>query len=283
MALPFEEATAELRREVRERHHRIIASLPRQAPTQVFLADVAGQSLDLSIKLEDVIMSLSTITIDPPAADRNAHQRKLDTALGLLRTAQPVAAAVFGRTTAACKYDCSSVAESLSFDDDLPGLSHSQVKAIKSSYAHSQQLEARARLPSPQYGYSRRLHSQLAAATATLQSQPVSVSAASALPATPAPVPARRPDAAATTNGRAIYPCRSCNVLGHWRDDGVCKPEDVKANIMRLTALLNPGQLALPAPGQGTSGMNLVLLVCIFTFTCFDLYFELFWLSLFLV
>jgi len=51
---------------------------------------------------------------------------------------------------------------------------------------------------------------------------------------------------------RARFPCRACGVRGHWRADGKCKPEDVRAYMARLATLPIPGQLALPGPSGRT-------------------------------
>jgi len=258
MALPFENASDSARRDARDRHHRVIASLSRSSPTQAFLADTASQALDVSIRLEEVILQLASVTVNPAEAERAATTAQLASALATLRSLHPATAAIFGRTAAACKYDCTAVAEAVALDDDLPGLSSAQLRNIRSTYSQSQAAASAARSrSSASSSQFRRLQYQLSAATATLQGSGPSppASGATSAPSSSTPSAPRR-SAQLDTNPRNIYPCRSCNVLGHWREDNMCRPEDVRANIQRLAALLNPGQLALPAPGQGTSGMT---------------------------
>jgi hypothetical protein len=58
-------------------------------------------------------------------------------------------------------------------------------------------------------------------------------------------------------NPRERFACHACGVRGHWKGDqpSQCRPEDVRAHIARLTAMVgqygpppNIGQLALNAP-----------------------------------
>jgi hypothetical protein len=65
------------------------------------------------------------------------------------------------------------------------------------------------------------------------------------LPARPAPVPVPR-------DGKSLYACHACNVKGHWKGDGKCRPEDVRADLTRLSALVHP------AP----TGTELIFICC---------------------
>ncbi len=238
--LPVEDLTAEERRALRDRHRRQISSINQGKPDSQVLADIATRALDVQHSLEDQLITATALAAPPPAATLNG-----------LRAVIPAVAAIFGRATAAAKFDCASLVDTID-DDELPGLSPAQLRSIRSTYQSqvAAAVSARAR-ESSTVDRRRRLQMNLASATSTLDSS-VAATPAAPQPTMPPPVPARKPY---SSNPRSIYPCRSCNVLGHWREDNVCKPEDVRANIQRLSAMLNPGLLALPPPTDG-SGMR---------------------------
>ena len=171
---------------------------------------------------------------------------------------------LFGQLYSVSVYGFSAVVQAIKEEVNIPGISPDQMKAIKVARVKELQAEAdalaRLQAERSRIGRERR---QLAAATAAVAAVPESESSSSL----PKPVSAK----AAVADGRSIYPCNACNVLGHWRQDNKCRPADIQANLRRLAALLpaSPAgpQLALPAPSPSSSGM-------IFVFVhCFSLYF----------
>jgi hypothetical protein len=87
-------------------------------------------------------------------------------------------------------------------------------------------------------------HQQYAAAPA----------AASSLPSLPVPAP---------RDEKSLYACHACNVKGHWKGDGKCRPEDVHAHLARLSALVHrAGVEEPPAPGTSGTGTELVFISC---------------------
>ncbi len=247
MPTNFDDLSEQERRDIRDRYRRAIAALDKTKPETQVLSDIASQSLDLQLRLEDLFIAVKGTTSPPTAIEK---------CLAGVRASATAASTIFGKATAAARYNCTAVASSLD-DEDLPGFSSSQLKAIKSSY--SSQLSAASAASSSrnrEYSYSRhhrRLSYNLVAAQSTLQNSaspaPPSHQTQGLLP-TP-PQSAYRSSAFPRDNPRSIYPCRSCNILGHWKEDNMCRPEDVRANIQRLTQILNPGQLSLPAPSTG--------------------------------
>ena len=119
-----------------------------------------------------------------------------------------------------------------------PGISPAQATLIRELHA---KRDAQRRKDSSEGNRLRLLQRQNEAALAA--SKGFATSSSSAAPA-----------AAAQPAMKDKYPCTACNKLGHWRDDNKCRPEDVRANLERLAALLVPrNQLAITGP-SGSSG-----------------------------
>ena len=247
MVLPFETSSPEDRRVERERQRRLVFALPRAEPTADCLSSMASNLLDHQFRLEDAILAATADA--PPAAER------LVILLASLRAVLPEATAMFGQSYAAARYGCHAVGNALHVDEDVPGLTVAQVKAIRAaSVAEEQARAARAAQPvAARNNTARGQHSiQLASARATaaaMEAAPEPEPPAPAVPAAPAcpAAPAR------TFDARQVYRCNSCNVLGHWSQDNKCKPADVQANLARLTALLAPPPASATEPAAGPS------------------------------
>ena len=249
MVLPFETASAEDRRVERERQRRLVFALLRSDPTADCLAAMATNLLDHQFRLEDAV--LAAAADEPPPADR------LVIFLAAVRAALPEATALFGHAYAAARYGCAAVGSALHVDEDVPGLTPAQMKAIRAaSTAEAQARTAQAAQAAQPAATARsntvRRHSlQLASARATAAAMEVVPAPVAAVVPPPAPPAAAAP--ARPFDARQVYRCNSCNVLGHWSQDNKCRPVDVQANLARLTALLTPPPPAAAEPVAGSS------------------------------
>ena len=149
-----------------------------------------------------------------------------------------------------------AVGSALHVDEDVPGLTPAQMKAIRAASAAEAQARAaqavQAAQPALAARTTTRRHSlQLASARATAAAMETAPEPAAAVP----PPPAAHAAAAAAKpfDPRQVYRCNSCNVLGHWSQDNKCRPADVQANLARLTALLAPPPPAAAEPVAGPS------------------------------
>jgi hypothetical protein len=65
--------------------------------------------------------------------------------------------------------------------------------------------------------------------------------------------------------GRLHFPCDACGVKGHWREDGLYKPEEVHRHIQNLNLRLAQDLLGLPAPAlqqqPGSSGRMFIIIL----------------------
>ena len=216
-------------------------SFPRSSGVAIFLAEMSDQLLEVQSSLEDILLIADTIV------PHNDSQEKKATMMTGLRVLLPILQEAFGKVYMAATTDCASVVEAMHVDDPVPGVSVAQAKAIRDLHkkkgdSRQKDRDAEAKL--------RNLQRQAEAAT-------VAASKIFQSPSLPPPVPAGRPTVA---DGKSRFPCSACNKTGHWKDDGQCKPEDIRANVERLAALLLPrGQLALPSPStSGSSGKSSV-------------------------
>ena len=145
---------------------------------------------------------------------------------------------MYGKLYMAASTDCASVAEAMHVEEVVPGISPAQAKLIRE--LHSKR-DAQRRKESSEGNRLRLLQRQNEAALAASKGFAKSPSSAATA-------------AAAQPAMKDKYPCTACNKLGHWRDDNKCRPEDVRANLERLAALLVPrNQLAITGP-SGSSG-----------------------------
>ena len=206
---------------------------------------MATNQLDHQFRLEDVVLAATADA--PPAADR------LVIFLAAIRAALPEATAMFGQAYAAARYGCTAVGNALHVDEDVPGLTPAQMKAIRAaSAAEAQARAAHAAQPAATARSNVCLHTlQLASARATAAAMEAALEPAAAAPPPPAARAAAPP--AKPFDARQVYRCNSCNVLGHWSQDNKCKPADMQANLARLTALLAPPPPAAAEPVAGPS------------------------------
>ena len=134
MVLPFETASAEDRRVERERQRRLVFALPRSDPTADCLAAMATNQLYHQFRLEDAVLAAAADA--PPPADC------LVIFLAANRAALPEATALFGQAYAAARYGCTAVGNALHVDEDVPGLTPAQMKAICAASAAEAQARA---------------------------------------------------------------------------------------------------------------------------------------------
>ena len=235
MALPFENMPLEARRVERERQRRLVFALSRTDATVDCLESMASDHLDRHFRLEDAVLAAGAPEV-PPA-------ERLEAFLAAIRVAIPESTRHFGQLYAAARYGCSAVGDALHVDEDVPGLSGAQLKAIRTNHLAEEQART-ARPAAAAQPDRRRAMRNLASARATV----AAMETALAVPPPVAAPPARSFD------GRQVYRCNSCNQLGHWAQDNKCKPADVQANLARLTALLDPppAPAAAAAPAAAT-------------------------------
>ena len=227
--LPLEAESPEVRRDKVERLRRAVGSLPRTPGVGLFLADIATHVLDLQVRLEDALRASAQVVPDAATAAGQAD------ALRHLRLGVTAVQEVYGKVYMAASTDCASVAEAMHVEEEVPGISATQAKLIRELHAKK---DAQRRKESSDNNRLRQLHRQADAVLAASTKAPAAMSAA--------------PAAAGSMKDR--YPCTACNKLGHWRDDNKCNPEDVRANLERLAALIVPrSQLAIAGP-SGSSG-----------------------------
>jgi hypothetical protein len=149
----------------------------------------------------------------------------------------------FGRSMLAIQYDIDVVTEALVCEEPIPGLNPLIMRNVRAAQALKEENSKKSRDSVAQ----RIRRSQYSAASL----------AAAALPAFPAPVlalPALVPVAASRAlDPRCTYPCHACGLKDHWKTDGKCKPEDVRAHLARLAVLISPaaGETADDSAGSG--------------------------------
>jgi len=242
MELLIEVRSAEATKQDRDRHKRMLLGLDRTSQVTAFLAETADAVLDGQFKAEDQVILLKQVVLPDTAtqASKTALQESLDAA----RTQAKELAALFSKLLMAARYDCTAVMTAMSTDEDLAGLTAAQIKAIKTNYSGRKQ-EGRFRGRQDRRPEQRQ-SDILADATRNLL---VLQAAGASKPQLPTPVPASQ-------DGRYRYACKACGVKGHWKNEGLCKPEDLQANIAKIVAML-PARLALPAPsGSSASGSS---------------------------
>jgi hypothetical protein len=83
----------------------------------------------------------------------------------------------------------------------------------------------------------------------------VAVASISPLQALLAPIPMPRVR-------KALYACHACNVKGHWKGDRKCRPEDLRAHLACLLALVHQAAVDPPAPGPSSSGTEVNCVHC---------------------
>ena len=146
------------------------------------------------------------------------------------------------------RYDCTIVQQTMDAEEPLPGVTPATVRAIRNAYATKQENERKAREPKLKGMRNpyQALNAAVAAAAGVSGGGSGGGSSAVAAQGLSLPQPV-------SASPRERYPCHGCGVRGHWKGDGSCKPEDVRAHIARLSAMIagqggQTGQLALPPP-----------------------------------
>jgi hypothetical protein len=185
--------------------------------------------LTLQTGAEDALLSVLSLT------ETDANRAVLESIKTDLRGVLATSTSMFGRFLLAANYDTALVDQVMAMEEPFPGVSPAQMRAIRLQTAALR--EESGRKTPRESAQSRLRRQQFAAASAAASSLPV-------LPALPAPVPAVR-------DGKSLYACHACNVKGHWKGDGKCRPEDVRAHLARLSALVHPaGGGGAASPGH---------------------------------
>jgi hypothetical protein len=211
MATPFEAAGLDARRWERERQRRLVLDSPGTTAISSFHATSVSMLLTLQTRAEDTFLSVLTL----PKTD--ANRAVLESIKTDLRGVLATSTSMFGRFLLAVNYDTALVDQVMAMEEPFPGVSPAQMRAIRLQSGRKTPRES---------AQSRLRRQQFAAASAAASSLP-------RLPALLAPVPATR-------DGKLLYACHACNVKGHWKGDGKCHPEDVRAHLARLSALVHP-------------------------------------------
>jgi hypothetical protein len=198
---------------------------------------------------EDALLTLATLP------DADATREAVASIRADLRGVLNTSATLFGRVLLAASYDTALINEVMVAEEPIPGVSLAQLRAIHAqSAALKEESGRKATRESTQVRLRRQ---QFAAASATAASLPPAGQLA-----LPAPVPAPH-------DGKAVYACHACNVKGHWKGDGKCRPEDVRAHLARLSTLVGSGALREPAtPGTSGSGTELILSLSVICVCC---------------
>jgi hypothetical protein len=148
-------------------------------------------------------------------------------------------------------------------EEPLPGVAAGTVRAIKAAYSAKTEAERKLRESKPKGNWRNHPYAALSAAVAASGSgaqQPPQPPGGSGHANNnsaqgmylPQPVPA-----SPAASPRERYPCHACGIRGHWKGDGICRQEDVRAHIARLSAMISGGQLALPPP----TGMSQIVIM----------------------
>jgi len=242
-------AAAEALRAERDRRRRIVACLQRPNDTAVFLVGATNLLLDLQDALEDGATLIQGMTV--AAAEQPAQAN----ALAKFNSGVTIANELFSKLVLAIRYDCTSVQQTMDTEEPLPGVTPATVRAIRNTYTTRVEAERKLKEAKPK-GFRNpfsnpytALNAAVAAAGGSSGQQSAAASQALSLPQ---PVPAGNP--------KEKYACHACGIRGHWKGDATCRPEDVRAHIARLTALISSqgSQLALPAP-SGSKGMSQIV------------------------
>jgi hypothetical protein len=284
MPLPIENLTAAERAAARDKQRRSLAGLPSSRQESAFLSNEARVLADIQFQLEDTLIALAAVV--PVPGEANPCGVAADT----LRQLLPEHAAAVARLQVAAQYDISSVQDSQASEEPPSGMSAAQYKAVRTTFRQREEAAKKA-LEEAARSKNRRTSAGLAAAHAALALSGPAASSPYAAPLLPTPVQAgyaataahqaapyqqsgflppqlpqgyniAPPAAMASAMGprlpaRMRFPCDACGVKGHWREDGLCKADDVRRHIQTLTLRLQQEQLALPAPAPEPSGRTL--------------------------
>jgi hypothetical protein len=236
MSLEVENLSVDQRAAGRDRMRRALAAVPRNTPEATFLIAEATRLLDVQFRFEDALVA--ALAVEVPAGTVGC-----EAAISQLRLAIPPLAETVGRLSMAAQFDIHSVTEAMLPEDATPGVSPSQFKAVRTLFRQRFEAQQKAQEEAQRVLFRRRQAMAMAAATAAATSTAAGM---------PAPVPATGANSAALgvrLPGRLRYPCDACGVKGHWKEDGQCKPEDIRKHIQALAAKVSQDVLALPPPG----------------------------------
>jgi hypothetical protein len=239
----FLTASLEERIADRKRKRRILANIPRNSVTATFMANRAAAMLNLQFRMEKGLLVLKNVT-QPPA-----YTPEGTAVINILRSSLQLVTAEMGSLVLAARYNVESASEALQQDEDLPGVPSSLLKATRTAFRKRE--EAAQKMQQEQQ---------------RLIARPLQGNANAAALAAPAPAAATSTVAAAGSGG-AVYPrpvdtvnpnhfrfpCDACRQKGHWKNEGMRKPEDIQAYAALLATSAPSGFPTLPAP-PGTSG-----------------------------
>jgi hypothetical protein len=158
----------------------------------------------------------------------------------------------------AARFDCTIINDAMAGEELVPGVSPAVMKAVKQAHAARQEAERKARDALLRATNNTRRSSYYQPPAVNVYSQPAPASyPQGAAAASSSQQQSSQQNYRATgqlRDPRQLFPCHTCNKKGHWKDENVCRPEDIRANLARLAALVAPPQLALLAPSsQGMS------------------------------
>ena len=254
-ALPFEGLSKAAKEDVRERRRGWLAKLPDTTPEQAFLVEITSAWTAMRESVEDSLVFLAATAAgkaaDSPEAEELARARKnATTAAAWIKRAGMAASE---GTTAAVDIFAPKYME-----DEL---TEEEMKAYKTHKRRSEEVKrsgypggagARRRgggyfpYPPPMQGH---MYNMFGGGAAGVQQQ----QAAGVGPAAAAGAPSGGQLALQyggqqgymggqmSTFGmsqRSKFPCKACGKMGHWMRDGLCKPDDVAAEMARQYAYL---------------------------------------------
>jgi hypothetical protein len=253
MAHLAQAAAVEVRRAERDRRRPIVSCLPKVTDTAAFLAASATMLLDMQDSLEDGADIVQRLE------DEDDLLQAQRSAAALFTNSLAITNELFSKLVLAARYDCAAVQTTMDSEEPLPGVTPAVVKAIKA--AHAARVDAEKKLRESKAkgsggGWRNSYATMATVAAAAGGSQPPQPPQSHASSSHRMDLPLPLPQPVPAVSARERYPCHNCGMRGHWRADNVCRPEDVRAHIARLSAMISGGQLALPSP----SGMSQTVL-----------------------
>ena len=133
MVYNVEQASGEDRLHERERQKRLLANIPRNSQNALFLAPKAAEILEVQFRVEDALLLIGDAA-SPPGdhpASKSAAQH--------LRLLVPQLATVVGQHALAAKFNIECANEALMVEDELPGISPTQFKAVRTLYRQQEE------------------------------------------------------------------------------------------------------------------------------------------------
>jgi hypothetical protein len=202
MATPFEVATPDARKWESERQRQLVLDSPRSTAISAFHTISASMLLSLQTGAEDSLLSVTSL----PETDTT--RPVLDSISADLCGVLATSTSMFGHFLLAANYDTTLVDQVIAMEEPFPGVTPAQMRAVRlQSAALREETGRKMSRESAQACLQRHQYAAASAAASTLPS----------LLALPTPVPAPR-------DGKSLYACHACNVKGHWKGDGKCRP-----------------------------------------------------------